>query len=202
MSDPLSLVIGTSDNDRTPAPEGLHPSCVCVDVFSLGMVLNKKFGKQEHRIMIVWQLDRIDPETGARYEVAKSYSASMHKKAWLAKDLESWRGKLFTDEERKNFDLNRLVGAPAQLQIIHNAKDDGNVYANVNAVIGAPHLFDAAGKPTIKPLDYVRKIDRDAQKAGNGQAPAQAAPPAQNGQKRATPPPSQPAAAPSGPAPF
>ena len=37
---------------------------------------------------------------------------------------------------------------PAQLQIIHNAKDDGNIYANVNAVIGAPHLFGADGKPT------------------------------------------------------
>ncbi|MHA1379626.1 MAG: hypothetical protein ACTSRG_14730 [Candidatus Helarchaeota archaeon] len=45
---------------------------------------------------------------------------SLHAKATMRKFLESWRGKKFTKEELEGFDLQKILGKPCQLQIIHS----------------------------------------------------------------------------------
>lgn len=152
-----------------PAPEGLH-SAVCCDVVDLGMMDNKfNPEKPQHKIRIVWQIEETDPENqDKRYIVSKMYTLSLHEKASLRKDLEGWRARKFTAEESKGFDVEKLLGVPCQVQVIHNVSEtNGNTYANVQAIV-------PLGKGMAKLVpdsNYTRVIDRpkDGQSA-NGHA--------------------------------
>lgn len=145
----------------TPCPEGLHHA-VCVDVVDLG-VLNTSFG-DKHKIRIVWQIEEEQPDNGRRYDVRAHYNLSLHEKARLRKDLESWRGRKFSPEELGGFDLERLLKANCQIQVVHDLGDDGRVWANVQAVVPAPKNV-----PALAPVDYVRQQDRPKDQ-GNGHA--------------------------------
>jgi len=66
--------------------------------------------------------------------ISKFYALSLNKKANLRKDLASWRGRDFTADELKGFELKNVLGKACQLSIEHN--EDGR--ARVSAVIGVP----------------------------------------------------------------
>lgn len=139
-----------------PAPAGTH-AAVCVDVVDLG-VLEVNFGgktKKQHKINIVWQIDEVR-EDNRPYQVQKRYTLSLHEKAGLRKDLESWRGRPFTQEELDGFDVETVLSAPCMLNVIHNVKD-GSTYANVTALMKLPK-----GMTSPSPRDYVRVCDRPA----------------------------------------
>jgi hypothetical protein len=147
-------------SDFTPAPEGMH-NAVGVDVVDLGMV-DGQFG-MKHKLKIVWEIDA-PMEDGRRFVVSKRYNVSLHEKSTLFKDLKGWRGRPFTPEELKGFDLDKVIGAPCQLVIVHNERD-GSVYADVQTVM-------KAGQAKITPSgNYTRVKDRPADQqrpGGNG----------------------------------
>ncbi len=129
--------------DFTPIPEDLHLA-VCYGIWDIGTQFSEKYSKSIHKVVIVWEI----PGCRGQFErdgkikdlpraISKRYTISLHKKADLRKDLESWRGKKFTDEELKGFDLKKLLGAPCQIQVLHNKVDD-KVYANIAAITKAP----------------------------------------------------------------
>lgn len=155
----MSILAREPESKFTPAPEGLFQA-VCVDVVDLGLV-KSQYG-EKHKVEIRWQLDLICKETERRYDVRRWFTLSLHEKASLRQTLETWRGRKFTPEELKGFDLERLIGVNCQVQVIHNLSDEGRTYANVQAVVPAP-----AKVPKIAPLDYVREQDRPKQQ-GNG----------------------------------
>lgn len=149
----MAIVAHDTGKDFEPAPEGLHPA-VCVDVVDLGSVTNK-FGSR-HAVDIVWQIDCIMKESGKRFLASKRYTLSLHEKANLRKDLESWRGKPFQfDELAQGFDLEVLIGVNCELQIMHNTKDN-RTFANINSVL--PHR---SSNKIMKPVDYIRRINRE-----------------------------------------
>jgi len=129
--------------DFTPIPEDLHLA-VCYGIWDLGTQFSEKWSKTIHKVVIVWEL----PNCRGEFErdgkmidlpraISKTYTVSLHKKADLRKDLESWRGKRFSEEELKGFDLKKLLGAPCQIQVIHNKVDD-KTYSNIAALTKAP----------------------------------------------------------------
>lgn len=142
----------------TAAPEGLH-AAVCVDVVNLGIVAGAYGAK--HKVRIVWQLEAVDDTHGRRFDVARVYTLSLHERAALRKDLESWRGKKFTEVELDGFDLEKLLGVNAQVNVTHQLSDDGTVYANVSTIV--PPM---KGVLKLTPLDYVRAKDRQLQGRG------------------------------------
>lgn len=142
------MKITNNSGNFTPAPEGVH-NAVCVDTVDNGMC-DSQFGPK-HKLTIVWQIEEC-MESGKPFLVSKRYSASIHAKSTLRKDLKSWRGKDFTEDEAKEFDLESVVGAQAQLVIQHN-EHEGTIYANVLAI--------TKGKTKLSPRDYVRKKDRE-----------------------------------------
>jgi hypothetical protein len=137
----------------TPCPAGLHPA-VCVDVVDLGEV-DTDFGRK-WRVRLAWQIADIDPSTAERFSCVKTYTNSLHKRANLRSDLESWRGKKFSEVEAKCFDLDVLLGANCLLQVVHNTSEHtGDIYANVAIVLPLPK-----GTAKIAPLNYTRAQDR------------------------------------------
>jgi len=64
----------------------------------------------------------------------------MHEKSNLRKQLESWRGKKFTDEEAENFDVSSILGATCMLSVVETVKGD-KVYANITSIGALPKGF-------------------------------------------------------------
>ena len=152
----MSIIAKRPETTFTPCPEGLHHA-VCVDVIDLG-VLQTAWG-DKHKVRLVWQIEEENLEARRRFDARKQYNLSLHEKATLRKDLEAWRGRKFTDAELKGFDLEKLLGANCQIQVVHDLSDDATIYANVQAVVPPP-------KHTAKlvPLDYTRHQDRPTER--------------------------------------
>lgn len=149
----------------TPAPAGTH-AAVCCDVVDLGIVKVEYAGKakQQHKVNIVWQIEE-ERDDGKPFTVRKRYTVSLHEKSSLRKDLESWRGRAFTDEELRGFDLENLLSVPALLNVIHAPGRDGSTFANVSAIMKLPKTMQP---PSVR--DYVRVCDRPPEE-GVGQVP-------------------------------
>jgi hypothetical protein len=93
-------------------------------------------------------------DDGRPFIVQKRYTASLNEKATLRKELESWRGRPFTQEELDAFDLDKLIGANCQLNIQHVTKE-GKLYANVVSIVPL-----GKNMPKMESNDYVRVQDR------------------------------------------
>ncbi|MBK9683860.1 MAG: hypothetical protein IPO59_11360 [Betaproteobacteria bacterium] len=135
------MIITTSSSSAfTPAPAGSFLARCC-RVVDLGTQKTEFQGetKQQHKVLVVFEI--LDPdvfrEDGKPYTVAKRYSASMHEKAALRRDLESWRGAKFTDADLKHFDLASILGRTCLLSVTHTDKA-GSIFANIAAVVKAP----------------------------------------------------------------
>lgn len=159
----MSLFARDSGGKFTPPPEAIYEA-VCVDVIDLGLVKTEWGDKPS--IRIVWQIDALEPQThddgsenkrsGKRFVVRRQFGLNLSEKGRLRPSLEAWRGRRFTKEELGGFDLDRLVGIPCQLQIVHNIKENGKVYANVQAVM----KLGPKSVPMTVADDYVRAKDR------------------------------------------
>lgn len=126
-----------------PVPQGLHIG-VCYAVWDLGTHRIEEWKKDVHKILLSWEIpeERIELEKDGEIQdlprvISRKYTLSLHSKADLRKDLESWRGKVFTPEELEGFDIYNVLKAPCQLNIIHNEKDK-RVYANISSIVPAP----------------------------------------------------------------
>ncbi len=142
-----------------PPPEGVYRA-VCVDVIDVGMVHNAKYGKDEHKVRLVFELD---PESGLREDgrpflLSVKYTLSLGELAHLRRFLDAWRGKKLTDEEARNLDLESCIGKSGQLSVGHRAGSEGRVFADINGILPL-----GKGQTPLTPSGkYERKVDRDA----------------------------------------
>lgn len=138
-----------------PISEGVH-TAVCIGIIDLGLQFSEKFDKSTEKIMIQWELPNEtythDGEEKPRI-LSKEYTLSLGEKANLRKDLQAWRGKVFSDEELKGFDLKNILGKACQIQIIH-AERNGNTYANIASIMGLPK-----GMPAPNPSNALMYLD-------------------------------------------
>lgn len=144
-------IIATASESKnyTPAPEGTHQA-VCVDVIDLGMKDNLfKPGTQQHKIDVAWQINELRDDN-KRFVVYKRYTLSLNEKANLRKDLESWRGKLFSRDEEMGFDVETVIGVNCLVNVQHKVGKD-RTFANVVSVM--PLI---KGMAKLAPLEYAR----------------------------------------------
>lgn len=132
----MSLTVSkNNDSEFAMTPEGSYIGR-CIKVIDLGTQTSTgQFGtKSQKKVMVTWELldDEVKMEDGRPFSVSQFYTASLHEKAQLRKDLESWRGKKFTDDELEGFDLNNVLGTYCLIQVIHSK--DGQ-YANVQTIM-------------------------------------------------------------------
>lgn len=118
------------------APQGVHVSRCC-KIIDLGTHEDPKFKKKRRLAWIFWELPNThqDRGNGDPFIVGNRYTLSHNEKSNLRAHLESWYGRQFSDEaldKAGGFDLERLIGRTALLNIVHS--QDGK-YANVRAVM-------------------------------------------------------------------
>ena len=155
------------------APVGQFQA-VCCETLDLGfkerVYKNKETGLDEkvntHEIQYVFQINKIDPETGKRYEIRSApFNLKLSEKANLRKFLLQWRGHDLTPEELRPPGVNvDLTGRNCLLQIIENKVGD-KVYSNIGSIMP---LME--GMPEIQPLNYQSKQQfvNQAQAAAGG----------------------------------
>ena len=109
-------------------------------IVDLGIQENSMFGNKQRKIIIVWQIVGENIEVNGEILprlISKEYTLSLSEKSTLRKDLQAWRGKAFTQEELKGFDLINILNVPCQLQIIQNEKN-GKVYTSIAGIMAIP----------------------------------------------------------------
>ena len=158
-------IMARAEANYKPAPAGTH-AAVCIDVVDLGELKVEYQGKvrTQPKVKLVFQLDELRDD-GTPYRVSKRFTLSLHEKAALRKDLESWRGKPFTSEELAGFDLEVLLSVGCMLNVLHVHRD-GSTFANIAAIMRLPR-----GMAAPKPHDYVREIDRKPEPAQSQAGP-------------------------------
>jgi hypothetical protein len=145
-SEAMSLIAcEKSGTHIEPIEPGVYVG-ICYGVIDLGTHENQVYNKESRKVLIQWEI----PECRGTFEtdgeekdlprvISKRYTLSLSEKANLRKDLESWRGRKFTAEELKGFDLKNVLGTPCQLQIVHETgKDGARTYANIAAIMALP----------------------------------------------------------------
>lgn len=119
----------------------------CYQMIEIGTVDEFVMGKQVRakKVRIGWELPtetRVFREEKGEQPlvISKEYTLSMNEKANLRKDLKSWRGKDFTEEEAKEFDITKLLGAACMLNIIHKpgVKNPSAIYEQIAGITPMP----------------------------------------------------------------
>jgi hypothetical protein len=135
-------------------PPGAH-FAICNMMVDCGMQPGFQ-NKPQRKVYIRWEVtdERVEYEKdGVKHEgpcsIGKFYTLSLSEKATLRKDLENWRGRTFTDQEAKGFNITAVLGKTCQLMVTH-AESNGKTYANVTGIMGISKDQQARAK-TAKP---------------------------------------------------
>lgn len=142
----------------------------CYSLIDLGTQLTSgQFGeKMQHKIRIGWELFGED-ETGAPLTIevdgkmmpmtiSKTYTVSLHEKASLRKELAAWRGRDFTEEEARGFDVSKLLGAYCMVNVT-SSESNGKTYSNVAGLTPLPGALKNA-KPAPVHEHVVFDLDK------------------------------------------
>ena len=153
-----------NDSGFVEPPVGLHRA-VCVDIFKIivksPFKLDAKGAPEpQEKISIVWELDKL-MEDGRPYIANELYTPSLHVKAKMRAHLESWRGKPFTTEECKRFNVIAVLGAPCQLLI--QVPPEAKRTRVVSIIKPTEPFLKASGS-------YIRKKDRPAKDVNTSMA--------------------------------
>jgi hypothetical protein len=147
---------------REPVEAGAWRA-VCVGYVDLGTQHSEYQGKKKagRKVMIFWDL----PDQRMEYKgkdlprrISAKYGLSLYQKASLRQMIDSWMGRPLTDKEEAEFDLDQLIGRPCFLNVIHETKQGGGVYAKVKSVMQLPKGMQGSALET-EPLRYQTLAD-------------------------------------------
>ncbi len=135
----MSFIASDKGGDFETIPEDTY-TARCYRMIALGTQQpNNPTYKPNFQIMISWELIGIeDPHMkegenkGKPFSYHQRYSLSLGDKSNLRQHLRAWRGKEFTKEEIKAFDVSTVLGAYCMLQIVH---DETGKYANIGGIL-------------------------------------------------------------------
>lgn len=137
----MTLTVSEGASGTYSPPEAGTFAARCIGLIDLGTQTTTYEGeaKSAHKLLVQFEL--CDPDNrrddGTRHTISKRFTASLHPKAALRQFLESWRGRPFTPEELRGFDLPKLLGQPCLLGLVH-AEKDGKTFANVSSAMRLP----------------------------------------------------------------
>jgi hypothetical protein len=138
----MAIIAKYNAREFVPLAAGSH-SAVCTMVVTLGLQGSGKYGARE-QVYLRWQVpgelvtwtDEQGEEQTRPAAIGRFYNNTLSPKSALRKDLETWRGRSFSEEEARTFDLETLLGKACLLGVVHKQEGE-NTYANV-ATISAP----------------------------------------------------------------
>lgn len=143
----------------------------CYQMIEIGTVSETILGEVKilKKVRIGWELPEeqkvFSEEKGPQpCVISKEFTLSMHEKSSLRAVMKSWRGKDFTEEEARSFDITKLLGVPCMINIIHkpSKSDPSKLYQEISGITGIPKgmtVPDQINKTLCLSYD---KFDQDA----------------------------------------
>lgn len=147
-------------NSSFEIPEGTYPA-ICINIVDCGVWEREYQGNtmQKHEIYLRWMLTKLfipdGDHEGECAEIGKRYTFSMYKKSNLRQDLETWRGKPFTDADATSFNIENVLRVPCLLGVFTNDKGYANIHmitpyqGEQMEVPDSKILFFDTGKPDV-----------------------------------------------------
>jgi hypothetical protein len=146
---------GGGGGEFTPVPQGMHLAR-CYRVIDLGTQESSYLGTVKHlpKVMVQFEVhgedDSGNPIVTAKGEpmsISKNFTLSLGEMATLRKDLQTWRGREFTAEELRGFELKNVLGAWAMISVIKAMGANGKEYTNIAAILSVPPAIKKTGMP-------------------------------------------------------
>lgn len=147
-------------NDSAPRElieAGLHKAR-CYSMVQIGTVKEEFKGeiKTMQKVRIGFEFPELTKvfkeENGPQpFVFSKEYTLSMADKSNLRAVLTSWRGKAFTEEEAKSFDITKLLGVPCLINLTHKPSkaDATKVYEEISGI--TPLMKGMTCPPQVNP---------------------------------------------------
>lgn len=166
----MAIMAGSNSTPREPIEAGLHLAR-CYKMVQVGTVSENVMGVTSimQKVRIGWEFPELtkvfDQAKGAQPLILEmEYTLSMGEKANLRKMLTSWRGKAFSEEEAKAFDITKLIGVPCLLNITHKAAkgDATKLYEQISGV--TPLMKNQVCPPQVNPSFILSYDDFDQSK--------------------------------------
>mgnify|MGYP007004369290 FL=1 len=139
----------------TPVPQGMHLAR-CYRIVDLGTQDSTYLGtvKKLPKVMLQFEVHGEDDAGKAivtaknePMSISKNFTLSLAEKATLRKDLQTWRGREFTEDELRGFELKNVLGAWAMVSVIKAMGNNGKEYTNIAAIMSVPPAIKKAGMP-------------------------------------------------------
>ena len=145
----VSAASGGSFEPRKPIEAGAYPAVLDM-IVDVGIQPSPGGQYAPKRTVILrFQIPEIRVEITREGEtvelpavISRTLGLSLNEKSTLYGLLTSWRGKAFTPEELKKFDLSKIAGKAAFVNITHSVKGD-RTYANLTSIMPLPKAIPA-----------------------------------------------------------
>ncbi len=139
-------------SDFAPVPSGTTLG-ICYGVIDIGTPPPHGNFPSRRKVLLMFELPQVRADFSVNGEtknlarvISVDYTLSTDKKANLRKQLAAWRGRDFTEEEAKVFEVGNVAGAMALLSIVHKqSADKTKTYANIASI-----MKPMAGTPKMK----------------------------------------------------
>jgi len=151
----MGLVAKEGESSFTPVPTGMHLAR-CYRVVDLGTQKSEYLGTVKYlsKVMLQFEVHGEDENgrpmlttKGEPMTISKNFTLSLAEKATLRKDLQTWRGREFTAEELRGFELKNVLGAWAMISVIKTTGNNGKEYTNIAGIMQVPPQIKKAGLP-------------------------------------------------------
>jgi len=164
----MSFVIQAgSKGSFTPVPPGMHLAR-CYRIIDLGTQQSEYMGVTKHlpKLMMQWEVHSEDDNgnpllttKGEPMTISKNYTVSLSENATLRKDLIAWRGRDFTPEELKGFELGNVLGHWAMISVSRSTGNNGKEYTNINTINPVPPNIKKQGLPEAYNITQMFVLD-------------------------------------------
>jgi hypothetical protein len=152
----MSLVAKSegSSSNFVPVPTGMHLAR-CYRIIDLGTQESTYMGNVKHlpKVMFQFEVHSEDGEGNATVTskgdpmtVSKNFTLTLAEKSTLRKDLQTWRGKDFTADELKGFELKNVLGQWAMISVVET-ENNGKTYTNIATINPVPSNIRKVGLP-------------------------------------------------------
>ena len=135
----------------TPVPPGMYLAR-CYRIVDLGTQKSEYLGQIKNlpKVMLQFEVHGEDdagkPLVTAKGEpmsISKNFTLSLAEKATLRKDLQTWRGREFTQDELRGFQIDNVLGAWAMIAITKAVGNNGKEYTNIANINSVPKAMKA-----------------------------------------------------------
>lgn len=170
----MSLIAKTKSiseiSEFVQVPIGMHLAR-CYRIVDLGTQPKQtKFGlKHQRTIMLNFEVHGDGPDnkpmltpSGDPLSISADYNLSLNENSKLSKDLQGWRGAVFSEAERNGgFDIKRILGAWAMINVTSSeSKTNGKIYHNIDGLMPVPKMIKDSGLPAgSNPLGFFSMED-------------------------------------------